>query len=191
MKEGLQQNRSREGHYADGGAGADDDSTGPGGALVAQQSSNSRSSGLILFSARDSVAVVVAEDSGAVSVPVPLPLRWRSPSLAPTAAAFSWSSSSTTERNWRKSTSACESVVSRSIYFVSWQFYLATHCSTQIIGVLEHLVKLCQVSDDHVAMRLQHCQRDEQHKPVRIVVGPQHLPELDNVLKLELSLEGN
>jgi hypothetical protein len=38
-------------------------------------------------------------------------------------------------------------------------------------------------------MRLKHSERNEEDKLVRIIVGPEHLPQLENGIEWELALE--
>lgn len=54
---------------------------------------------------------------------------------------------------------------------------------------LQDLIKLDEISQDDVAMGLEHGERDKKYHPVRVVVRPQNLPQTQDILKRKLALE--
>ena len=51
----------------------------------------------------------------------------------------------------------------------------STHRTGQVIGVLEDLVELDQVPNQHISVRMQHSKRDKDDKIVRVVTCVQYL----------------
>ena len=63
--------------------------------------------------------------------------------------------------------------------------------SAEVVCVLQDLVKLLQVPDDHIPVALQDGERDKEVELVRVVVGPNDLPEPDDLREGKLPLERN
>lgn len=66
-----------------------------------------------------------------------------------------------------------------------------TYRAREVVGIFKDFVKLGQVAEDDIAMRLQHCKRNKQNELVGVEVCPQDFPQLDDILELEFPLEGD